>query len=201
MVRLAPDQGDLMLQFAVLDFHDPSRNVMRLKLNGLDEDFGPLSIVVAAPLWQLPWVWLLVQMRLSVMRSANARLQVRVNARTRALAARWGGEEFLIALDGLDSADAVAACEQLRAAFGDCPVAADGTMVSFNATFGVVVSQAGGVSLEDWMRQVDQALYEGKRAGHEGNARGTVGAGPAESRDERGRAFTKGPQGAYSGKF
>ncbi|TVQ40812.1 MAG: diguanylate cyclase [Wenzhouxiangella sp.] len=299
-VRLAPDQRDLMLQFAVLDFHDPGRNVMRLKLNGLDEDFGPLttersvrylnlapgryelvvegwnsrgvqavqplvlSIVVAAPWWQLPWVWLLaasvllvliwllVQARLHAMRSANARLQVMVDERTRALAdanaqlrtqstqdfltgllnrrgftdrfnslrqaraqtgeplslvlfdldhfkelndrhghdagdrvlrqvaeilgqqlpesalaARWGGEEFLIALDGLDSADAVAVCEQLRAAFRDCPVAADGTMVSFTATFGVVVSQAGGASLEDWMRQVDQALYEGKRAGRD----------------------------------
>ena len=299
-VRLAPDHRDLLLQLAVLDFHDAGRNVMRLKLEGLDQDFGPLTtersvryvnlpsgryrlvaegwnsrgvqaeqpllltIVVDAPWWRVPWVWLLagllllgliwvpIQVRMSTMRFANTRLQQMVEARTReladantqlrnqsaqdfltgllnrrgfterfntlrkarregvdklslvlfdldhfkdlndrhghdagdrvlrkvafvlqenlppsALAARWGGEEFLVALDGFDTDQAVALCEQLRAAFRANPVALEEAEVHFTATFGVVGIEPDDASLEGWMRHVDQALYAGKRAGRD----------------------------------
>lgn len=299
-LRLAPGSRDLLLQFSVLDFHDPGRNVMRLKLEGLDEDFGPLttersiryvnlapgryqlvadgwnsrgvraeqplmlSIVVEAPWWRLPWVWalagvlllalvwLLIQVRLGAMRFANARLKAMVDERTRALAdanaqlrtqssqdfltgllnrrgfserfnslrqtrgragqvlslvlfdldhfkdlndkyghdagdrvlrqvaavlretlpasalaARWGGEEFLIALDGFDTGQAVELCEQLRSVFRNQPVELEDASISFTATFGVVGIEPDDASLEGWMRQVDRALYEGKRAGRD----------------------------------
>ncbi len=299
-VRMAPGERDLLLQFAVLDFHDPGRNVMRLKLEGLDQEFGPLTtersvryvnlppgryelvaqgwnsrgvqaeqplrltIVVEAPWWRLPWVWaaaglllavliwVLVQARLRAMRLTNLRLRDMVERRTHALAeanaqlrnqsaqdfltgllnrrgfterfntlrkarrkdggrlslvlfdldhfkdlndrhghdagdrvlrkvaallqahlppsalaARWGGEEFLFALDGFDTDQAVALCEALRAAFRANPVALEETAIHFTATFGVVGIEPDDASLEGWMRQVDQALYAGKRAGRD----------------------------------
>ena len=299
-LRLRPEDRDLSLQFAVLDFHDPSRNVLRLQLKGLDDGFGPLTtersvryvnlspgryeliaegwnsrgvpaeealvlaIVVEAPWWRSPWiwlaaalllavlVWLLVQARLGAMRFTNVRLKAMVEERTRALAdanaqlraqstqdfltgllnrrgfserfnalrearakagqafslvlfdldhfkrlndryghdagdrvlrqvasvlnellpssalaARWGGEEFLVALDGFDTEQTVAMCEQLRAEFRARPVIVEDVTISFTATFGVVGVQAGDARLEAWIRQVDQALYEGKRAGRD----------------------------------
>jgi diguanylate cyclase (GGDEF)-like protein len=299
-IRLAASQRDLLLQFAVLDFHEPTRNIMRLKLHGLDDDFGPLStdrsiryvnlapgryelevegwnsrgvrseqdlrlpIIVAAPWWQSVWVgllvlaalvalaWFLIRIRFRSMRSANVRLQAMVNERTRALAdandqlraqstqdfltgllnrrgftdqfntmrlkrasdqqaislvlfdldhfkalndlhghdagdrvlrqvaeilverlpksslaARWGGEEFLIALDGYTVERAVAICHDLRRAFAASPLRFDDQEVPYSATFGIVSALDSETSLEGWIRLVDQALYEGKRAGRD----------------------------------
>jgi diguanylate cyclase (GGDEF)-like protein len=299
-IRLAADQRDLLLQFAVLDFHDSAGSVMRLKLEGLDDEFGPLttdrsvryvnlapgryrllvegwnsrgvqveqalslSIVVEAPWWQSPWVgfaalmlllgiaWLLVHLRFRSMRSTNTRLQSMVDERTQALAevndqlraqssqdfltgllnrrgftdrfeqlrrmrrqsrrplslilfdldffkelndrhghdagdrvlrrvaeilsemlpygafaGRWGGEEFLIALDGSSADDAEALCQELRVAFKAAPVEVEGQVVTYSATFGVASSLDSGATLEEWTRRVDRALYQGKRSGRD----------------------------------
>lgn len=299
-IRLAAHERDLLLQFAVLDFHDPTGNVMRMKLEGLDEDFGPLTkersvryvnlapgryqlqvegwnsrgveaeeslvlnIVVEAPWWQSIWfgllafalllalAWMLVHLRFRSMRVANVRLQGMVDERTRALAdandqlrtqssqdfltgllnrrgfndrfeplrricasraqplslvlfdldhfkalndrfghdagdrvlrqvadilkeflpdsalaSRWGGEEFLIALDGYSSDQAVAWCEKMRQAFAASPLRVDGQRVTFGATFGVVSAVDPDTGLDGWMRQVDRALYQGKRGGRD----------------------------------
>ena len=42
-LELPPDFRDLMVQFAVLDFHEPDRNMARIQLRGYDAEFGQLT--------------------------------------------------------------------------------------------------------------------------------------------------------------
>jgi diguanylate cyclase (GGDEF)-like protein len=80
--------------------------------------------------------------------------------------ARWGGEEFLLALPDTGAAAAQRAIERLRAvmardeAWVDCPEG----RVTFSA--GVVVLQPGQV-VDDALRRADAALYRAKRSGRD----------------------------------
>lgn len=299
-LELPHDHRDLMLQFAVLDFHEPERNLARYRLRGFEDEFGELTanrmvrymnlppggyvlevegwssrgvpgdqamqiqIQVNAPWWHSPWSWLAaallfasligltIQLRLRALKHSNERLQTQVNTRTHELelanqrlkaqsaqdfltgllnrrgltnefrvmerlasrqggpmslilfdldhfkrindrlgheagdevlrqigeilagtlraqdiAARWGGEEFLIILPNTELAGALQVCEKIRLQIHGIsgPGLPIGLRVS--ATFGVVSGQVGEYTLEAWIQQADQYLYQGKRAGRD----------------------------------
>ncbi len=88
------------------------------------------------------------------------------------VAARWGGEEFLLILPGTDRNGAVTAAEKIRARLEDWGFGWNGEPVTLTATFGVAECTDGDVA--SCLRAADAALYEGKRAG-----RNTVVAAPA----------------------
>ena len=76
-------------------------------------------------------------------------------------AARIGGEEFAVLLDGTDAASATAFAERIRGEFGK---AHDGIVATLSAG---IAGQVPGESLREHMRRADVALYEAKRAGRD----------------------------------
>ncbi|MBI5441006.1 MAG: GGDEF domain-containing protein, partial [Deltaproteobacteria bacterium] len=94
------------------------------------------------------------------------------------LAARWGGEEFLVILPETASDGALVIAEKLRKAARELRVGCEGREVAFTITLGVSSSTAGGPPLAECLRLADEALYAGKRAGKD---RAVPAAGSAGS--------------------
>jgi diguanylate cyclase (GGDEF)-like protein len=78
--------------------------------------------------------------------------------------ARWGGEEFLIALPGvsIDGATAVAKRMRTNVSASQVDVGGDET-VGVTVTIGV--AEWSGESVDELVRRADAALYAGKAAG------------------------------------
>ncbi|HEX5223824.1 MAG TPA: diguanylate cyclase [Solirubrobacteraceae bacterium] len=83
--------------------------------------------------------------------------------RERDILARWGGEEFVIALPELDRFQAVAVLERVR---HDLAVAHPGETPRFTASFGVTDSLEGD-SVERLLAIADAGLYAAKHAGRD----------------------------------
>jgi diguanylate cyclase (GGDEF)-like protein len=82
------------------------------------------------------------------------------------LAGRYGGEELIIVLEGVDRRGAVQCAERLRDVIARDPVdVADGEVV-VTCSFGVFASDdAKSVTADDLVRYADTALYAAKRNG------------------------------------
>ncbi|MGN6798310.1 MAG: diguanylate cyclase, partial [Gaiellaceae bacterium] len=93
---------------------------------------------------------------------------VRQVLRDHDLVARWGGEEFLIALPDADCDAAVEVMSRIRAHLAR---SLDGGRVRFTASFGVTDSTAAP-SLQELIQLADVGLYQSKAAGRD---RTTVG--------------------------
>jgi len=83
--------------------------------------------------------------------------------------ARWGGEEFLIALPDADAEAAVEVMDRIRA---NLARSLDGGHVRFTASFGVTDSTAAP-SLQELIQLADVGLYQSKAAGRD---RTSIGA-------------------------
>ncbi len=81
------------------------------------------------------------------------------------VAARWGGEEFLVILPETAADGALVIAEKLRSAVEELRVTCDGGEAAFTITLGVSTCAAGGPPLAECLRLADEALYAGKRAG------------------------------------
>ncbi|MEP6877110.1 MAG: diguanylate cyclase, partial [Burkholderiales bacterium] len=93
--------------------------------------------------------------------------ELRKACRAGDIAARWGGEEFVMLLPDTHGDHAHAHAEQLRAQLAEMVVAlGDGRSTTFTASFGVAV-RSDVTSLDDVMRASDAALYAAKRAGRD----------------------------------
>jgi diguanylate cyclase (GGDEF)-like protein len=81
------------------------------------------------------------------------------------LAARWGGEEFVLLLPGTDLEGAGRVAERVRRALASRTVLyAQGEPIAMTASFGVA-AMPGASSADELMASADAALYEAKRAG------------------------------------
>jgi diguanylate cyclase (GGDEF)-like protein len=83
------------------------------------------------------------------------------------IAARWGGDEFLVALPATAEAQALAVAERIRACLETAPVASgDGPAARLRASLGVSSARLDGkFSLKGLLRQADEALYRSKADG------------------------------------
>jgi diguanylate cyclase (GGDEF)-like protein len=81
--------------------------------------------------------------------------------------ARWGGEEFVVVLPGIERADALTGiAEELRESVAATTVdGRDQRQVAITVSIGAVVSSPAFPSIERLVDAADQALYDAKRAG------------------------------------
>jgi diguanylate cyclase (GGDEF)-like protein len=98
---------------------------------------------------------------------------------------RWGGEEFVIALPGLDRDAAVVVLERIRVALADAAERAE--LPAVTASFGVVDSTVAG-ELDDAVRLADEALLAAKAQGRDRIVVGPVVVEPAVVSPTRTRA-------------
>lgn len=100
----------------------------------------------------------------AALRHAAAVLSHRV--RKTDVAARWGGEEFLVALAQVPIEGAAAFAERQRAALEATPLTLpDGRVIELTISIGVAALTPADQSPEDLVAAADRALYEAKDAG------------------------------------
>ncbi|MCI4678790.1 diguanylate cyclase [Rhodoblastus acidophilus] len=87
-------------------------------------------------------------------------------ARRADVAARLGGEEFVLLLPASSPEHALAVAEDLRRAIASCEIDVDGTPLRLSCSFGVAVAQPGA-EIDDLLRRADCALYAAKRGGRD----------------------------------
>jgi diguanylate cyclase (GGDEF)-like protein len=81
------------------------------------------------------------------------------------VAARWGGEEFVLLLPGTDLEGAARVAERVRGALEErVVVSADGDPIRVTASFGLAAYPDAG-SADDLLETADAALYQAKWAG------------------------------------
>jgi diguanylate cyclase (GGDEF)-like protein len=100
-----------------------------------------------------------------VLKKISAVLQDSV--RKNELIARFGGEEFLMILDGLTCNTAEKVAERCRVLLMNTPVLNDkGETIHMTGSFGVACVLTGGEFIvDDILRQADEALYHAKEHG------------------------------------
>lgn len=90
--------------------------------------------------------------------------KLRENIRAGDLAARFGGEEFLVVLLGADSVSAAAVAEKLRESIAT--ISLEGVNEPISVTIGYVSASAESTpDREELIRRADRALYHGKENG------------------------------------
>jgi diguanylate cyclase (GGDEF)-like protein len=98
----------------------------------------------------------------SVLRSLAALLAATVH--DGGLVGRWGGEEFLLVLDGKHAANIAAVCEMVRAETEAMQIASGGRSIRVTVSIGIAVHDRS-LSFEDTLRDADRALYAAKACG------------------------------------
>lgn len=78
------------------------------------------------------------------------------------IVSRWGGEEFLILMDGTKQPRE--AMERLRSAIKECSFEYDGRVIPVTVTIGLA-SRKEGMNVDEWVGAADGKLYEGKNSG------------------------------------
>jgi len=92
--------------------------------------------------------------------------QLTANARETDVPCRYGGDEFLVLLEGADARSAENAAERLRERIAATPVACGGELIHTTISIGVATVTGGGpVDLPDLIERADRALYQAKETG------------------------------------
>lgn len=79
--------------------------------------------------------------------------------------ARFGGEEFVIALHAVSVDDAEHVAEKIRKALEDAPCLYEGLALPLTGSFGVAEYRAEDDTLEQLIARADGAMYQAKQAG------------------------------------
>lgn len=83
-----------------------------------------------------------------------------------AVAARFGGEEFILMAPGLDKAQAAEVAEQVRALVAEKTVPLEtGTQLRLTISIGVAAFPEDARSVEELVKAADEAVYEAKNGG------------------------------------
>jgi len=82
-----------------------------------------------------------------------------------ALVARWGGEEFFVALPGADAAAGLAFADDLRRRCELNVIVVEGRMIRCTLSGGVAAYPASGTTMDELFHAVDVSMYEAKNVG------------------------------------
>ena len=99
----------------------------------------------------------------AVLRALAERL--RENVRATDAAGRWGGEEFLVLLPGIDGDNLWVFAERLRRHVERSVVSHHGHALHCTVSLGLAMMAAGDPSYQAALKRADQALYEAKAKG------------------------------------
>ena len=80
------------------------------------------------------------------------------------IVSRWGGEEFLILVTGIEEDRVLAGIEKLRKNIEAEDFVFDGQQIKVTITTGVAV-RAAGQTIDGWINEADNKLYTGKNSG------------------------------------
>jgi diguanylate cyclase (GGDEF)-like protein len=80
------------------------------------------------------------------------------------IAARFGGEEFVVLLPGIDKEQAAHKAELLRKEIARTPLAGD-AFPALTVSIGVATCPEDGSSPQELIQKADEALYESKHQG------------------------------------
>jgi len=83
----------------------------------------------------------------------------------RGIGSRFGGDEFLAALPGLDAEAALGVAEEIRAAIGDHAFEREGIRLHPGISIGVAVFPADAPDPKALFQRADEALYRAKQGG------------------------------------
>jgi diguanylate cyclase (GGDEF)-like protein len=84
------------------------------------------------------------------------------------LAARFGGEEFVLLLPGTDVDGALRFTEQLRISVRNNAVSFAGQSIRYTASFGIaLLDRDKDLDLEKLIKRADEALYQAKQSGRD----------------------------------
>ncbi|MEL6351111.1 MAG: diguanylate cyclase [Cyanobacteria bacterium J06627_28] len=92
---------------------------------------------------------------------------MRNHIRTSDIACRYGGEEFILALPGMNLDEANQRANQIRLALKQFGIAYEGNTINVTVTGGVGAIPEWGGSQDGWISMVDKALYKAKRDGRD----------------------------------
>jgi diguanylate cyclase (GGDEF)-like protein len=90
--------------------------------------------------------------------------KIKESTRSEDIAARWGGEEFIILLPDTEYKEGRQAAEKIRLAIDQSHLLYNQQEINLNITAGIVVIKAGE-SLKECISRADDALYKGKNSG------------------------------------
>lgn len=93
---------------------------------------------------------------------------IRAGIRGIDLAARYGGDEIVVLLPGVDAANANQTAERLRGLLNAQPLSIGTSSVAVTASFGVTLLEPNDPSTDAAMARVDAALYRAKANGRDG---------------------------------
>lgn len=81
------------------------------------------------------------------------------------LAARVGGEEFVVALPETDQARARNIAEKIRSKIASLDIAFEKSRLRITASLGIATAQKGPIGLDLLLKRADEACYKAKRSG------------------------------------
>jgi len=97
-----------------------------------------------------------------VLKESARRFKARL--RTTDLIVRWGGDEFVVLLDGLDSVDEAHVVAQALLATLKSPITVDGKSILISCSAGVCSCQDQDFDLESLVNKADDKMYSSKRS-------------------------------------
>jgi len=92
---------------------------------------------------------------------------LRGDIRVTDVAARWGGDEFVMLLPETDLTGAMLVADKVRIDIGRLALPHEGLVVRTSASIGLVTYPDDGKSSTELMRRADLAMYEAKRRGRD----------------------------------
>jgi diguanylate cyclase (GGDEF)-like protein len=82
-----------------------------------------------------------------------------------ALVARWGGEEFFVALPGADARTALSIADDLRLRCAQDTIQVESWTIGCTLSGGVAAYPSSGTTMDELFHAADLAMYEAKNAG------------------------------------
>ena len=90
---------------------------------------------------------------------------VKVNTRASDVAARWGGDEFMLLAPGIDSRSAIKIAERIRAQVERYKMKLEGKEVGITISSGIVTYPDHASVVAELLKKADEAMYNAKKGG------------------------------------